>query len=266
MSWDDDGNELVVDGPTTFPVNRRDFLKLTSTGVLVLMSVDALAGQETARPQTGRQGYPTDFNAYLHIGADNKVTCFVGKVELGQGAMTSLPQLLAEDLDVALASVEIVCGDTDLCPWDMGTFGSLSIRAFGPVLRNAAAEARGVLLAMAAERLEAAGRVALGERRRGHRGGRRGEEGDVRPAHRRQAHRAHARVEAGGEAGEGLHHRRHIGAAPRRDREGDGQGEVRRRYRAGRRPARADSQAAGARGRAGRAPIRRRRRRCPASR
>ena len=46
-------------------------------------------------------------------------------------------------------------GDTDLCPWDMGTFGSLSIRAFGPVLRDAAAEARGVLLAMAAERLQA---------------------------------------------------------------------------------------------------------------
>ena len=155
MSWDDDGNELVVDGPAPFPVNRRDFLKLTSTGVLVLMSVDALAGQETARPQTGRQGYPTDFNAYLHVGADNKVTCFVGKVELGQGAMTSLPQLLAEDLDVALAKVEIVCGDTDLCPWDMGTFGSLSIRSFGPVLRDAAAEARGVLLAMAAERLQA---------------------------------------------------------------------------------------------------------------
>ena len=151
-------NSSWTDGPRyrrPFAINRRDFLKLTSTGVLVLMSVDALAGQETARPQTGRQGYPTDFNAYLHIGADNKVTCFVGKVELGQGAMTSLPQLLAEDLDVALASVEIVCGDTDLCPWDMGTFGSLSIRSFGPVLRDAAAEARGVLLAMAAERLQA---------------------------------------------------------------------------------------------------------------
>ena len=57
--------------------------------------------------------------------------------------MTSLPQLLAEELDVPLASVDIVMGDTDLCPWDMGTFGSLSIRQFGPVLRAAAAEARG---------------------------------------------------------------------------------------------------------------------------
>ena len=57
--------------------------------------------------------------------------------------MTSLPQLLAEELDVPLASVDIVMGDTDLCPWDMGTFGSLSIRQFGPVLRQAAADARG---------------------------------------------------------------------------------------------------------------------------
>jgi len=154
MSWDDDGDELVVDGPAAFPVSRRDFLKLTSTGVLVLMSVDALTGQETARPQTGRQGYPTDFNAYLHVGADNRVTCFVGKVELGQGIVASLAQLLAEDLDVPFASVSIVCGDTDLCPWDGGTFGSLSIRTFGPVLRNAATEARGVLLALASERLQ----------------------------------------------------------------------------------------------------------------
>ena len=154
MSWDDD-NELVVDGPTTFPVDRRDFLKLTSTGLVVLMAVDPVHGlQEAARPQAGRQGPPADVNAYLHIGADNRVTCFVGKVELGQGSMTSLAQLLAEELDVPLTSVDIVMGDTDVCPWDMGTFGSLSIRSFGPVLRNAGAEARAVLLLLASERLQ----------------------------------------------------------------------------------------------------------------
>jgi nicotinate dehydrogenase subunit B len=151
----DRDQELVVDGPTTFPVDRRDFVKLTATGLMVLFAIDpAGADQETARPQTGRQGYPTDVNAYLHVGADGKVTCFVGKVELGQSAMTSLPQLLADDLDVALSSVTIVMGDTDLCPWDMGTFGSLSIRQFGPVLRQAAADARAVLLQLASERLQ----------------------------------------------------------------------------------------------------------------
>jgi len=68
--------------------------------------------------------------------------------------MTSLAQLLAEELDVPLDSVEMVMGDTDLCPWDMGTFGSLSIRQFGPVLRAAAAEARAVLLQLGAEHLQ----------------------------------------------------------------------------------------------------------------
>ena len=92
----------------------------------------------------------------MHIGADGRVTCLVGKIEMGQGTMTSLPQLVAEELNVPLTSVDIVMGDTDVCPWDMGTFGSLSIRQFGPVLRAAAAEARAMLVAMAADRLQVA--------------------------------------------------------------------------------------------------------------
>ncbi len=135
-------------------VNRRDFLKLSS-GLFIFIAVDPLAGlQEPARlPQ--RQGYPTDFNAYLHIAPDGRVTCLVGKVELGQGSKTALAQILAEELDLPLDSVDMVMGDTDLCPWDMGTFGSLSIRQFGPVLRGAAAEARAVLMQLAAEHLQA---------------------------------------------------------------------------------------------------------------
>ncbi len=136
-------------------VDRRDFLKLTSTGLLVMFALEPLLGrQEPVRLPTGRQGYPTDLNAYLHIGADGRVTCLVGKIEMGQGAQTSLPQLAAEELDVPLSSVDIVMGDTEVCPWDMGTFGSLSIRQFGPILRAAAAEARAVLLRLAAERLQ----------------------------------------------------------------------------------------------------------------
>ena len=45
-------------------------------------------------------------------------------------------------------------GDTDLCPWDMGTFGSMSTRFFGPPLRQAASEARSILLALAVEHLK----------------------------------------------------------------------------------------------------------------
>lgn len=135
-------------------LSRRDFLvSVAGSGLLVLFRLDTLLAQEPAHLPT-RQGYPTDFNAYLRIGQDGRTTCFVGKVELGQGAMTSLAQLVAEELDVSFDSIDMVMGDTDLCPWDMGTFGSLTIRQFGPVLRGAAAEARAVLLQLAAERLQ----------------------------------------------------------------------------------------------------------------
>ena len=155
MTRPDDHLELPEGWGFVTTVDRRQFLKLTSTGLLIMLAVDPLMGkQEPVRLPTGRQGYPTDFNAYLHIGQDGRVTCFVGKVELGQGIITSLPQLVAEELDVPLTSVDIVMGDTDVCPWDMGTFGSLSIRQFGPVLRTAAAEARSVLIELAAERMQ----------------------------------------------------------------------------------------------------------------
>lgn len=156
MSWNDHAMEVPDGWGFATTVNRREFLKLTGSGLLVVFVVDHLAlAQEPVRLPQGRQGYPSDLNAYLHIGSDGRVTCLVGKIEMGQGAMTSLPQLVAEELDVPLASVDIVMGDTDICPWDMGTFGSLSIRQFGPILRAAAAEARAVLLQLAAERLGA---------------------------------------------------------------------------------------------------------------
>lgn len=131
---------------------RRELL--AGPGLWLLFRTEAEPIQEPSR-LPARQGYPTDFNAYLRVGADGRVTCFVGKVELGQGSKTALAQLLAEELEVSLDSVDMIMGDTDLCPWDMGTFGSLSVRQFGPVLRAAGAEARAVLLQLAAERLQA---------------------------------------------------------------------------------------------------------------
>ncbi len=153
MTRHDDHLELPDGWGVVTTMDRRSFLKLTSTGLLVALSIEPLLGREPAAPQPARQGYPTDLNAYVHIGQDGRVTCLVGKIEMGQGIMTSLPQLVADELDVPLTVVEIVMGDTDLCPWDMGTFGSLSIRQFGPILRTAAAEAKSVLVDLAAERL-----------------------------------------------------------------------------------------------------------------
>jgi CO/xanthine dehydrogenase Mo-binding subunit len=137
-------------------VRRRDFFKATGTSGLVLFFQGAILSAYKPPELSPRRpaGYPGDFNAYLHIGGDGRVGCFVGKVEMGQGNMTALAMMLAEELEVPLAQVDMLMGDTDLCPWDGGTGGSLSIWQFGPVLRGAAAEARVVLLEMASERLQ----------------------------------------------------------------------------------------------------------------
>ncbi|HUL54991.1 MAG TPA: molybdopterin cofactor-binding domain-containing protein, partial [Opitutaceae bacterium] len=109
--------------------SRRDFLKRLGGGVVVFVTFgDLLLGQESTHdvrtPRGPRPDQAADFNAYLRIGEDGRVTCFTGKIEMGQGPITSLPQMLAEDLEVPLDSIEIVMGDTDLCPFDMGTWGS----------------------------------------------------------------------------------------------------------------------------------------------
>ncbi len=140
-------------------MDRREFLKrlgMLGGGIIVYFTgFDRLARARTQRAGFLGTQIPTDFNAFLKIGTDNRVVLYTGKIEMGQGAMTSLPQLLAEELYVNYDAVDIVMGDTDLCPWDAGTFGSLSIRYFGIFLREAASEARGVLLELAAERLKA---------------------------------------------------------------------------------------------------------------
>ena len=132
-------------------INRRDFLKATgAVGLFVSFPLSAFQEPEKV-PQ--RPSYPKDFNAYLKIGPDGRVGCFVGKIEMGQGTMTALAVLAAEELDVPLERVDMLMGDTDLCPWDGGTWGSLSVWQFGPVLRGAAAEARAVLVHLASEQL-----------------------------------------------------------------------------------------------------------------
>ncbi|MGE5143975.1 MAG: molybdopterin cofactor-binding domain-containing protein, partial [Acidobacteriota bacterium] len=136
-------------------MDRREFVTLTSVGLLVMFGIKPTPDMVQAKwNPAGMQEATSDFNAFIHIGADGRVTVLVGKIAMVQGGMTSLPQLAAEELNVPLASVDVVLGDTDLCPFDRGTFGSLSVRSLGPVLRAAAAEARAVLTQMAAERLQ----------------------------------------------------------------------------------------------------------------
>lgn len=130
-------------------LSRRQFIGIATGGIAVLIGSAALS----AVGQERRFAYPTDVNAYLLIGDDGRVTVLTGKIEMGQGVITSLAQMAAEELGVDLAAIDMVMGDTDRCPWDMGTFGSLTTRMFGPALRAAAAEARAILVSLAAVRL-----------------------------------------------------------------------------------------------------------------
>jgi len=138
-------------------LSRRDFLKLGSTGLVVFFTVGPLeAFQQAPQPYTeAPPSTPTDFNAFLQIRPDGRVICMVGRVELGQGSQTAAAQLVAEELDFPFDSIDMVMGDTDVCPWDVGTFGSQSMRVMGAILRAATAEARAVLLQMAAEKFNA---------------------------------------------------------------------------------------------------------------
>ncbi len=92
---------------------------------------------------------------WLAINPDGTVTAFSGKVELGTGVRTALAQIVAEELEVPLASVRMVMGDTELTPDEGYTAGSMTIGSIGTAVRNAAALARRTLLEMAAKRLHA---------------------------------------------------------------------------------------------------------------
>jgi CO/xanthine dehydrogenase Mo-binding subunit len=92
-------------------------------------------------------------DSWLEIDSDGNVTVYAGKVELGTGLRTSLSQIVAEELDVAFERIMMIMGDTALTPNQGVTAGSKSIQVAGPVLRQAAAEARLVLLTRASEQL-----------------------------------------------------------------------------------------------------------------
>ncbi len=149
------GTDKIMDpffGQTEKPVmyDRRKFLKNLGGGIVVVFCIGDLA-----MPELYGQSSPTEdlnFNAYLRVKENGRVDCYTGKIEMGQGVITSLAMVLAEELGVSVYDIDMVMGDTELCPYDAGTWGSLTTRFADPPLRAAAAEAREVLLGLAAER------------------------------------------------------------------------------------------------------------------
>jgi len=131
------------------PLDRREFLKGLGAGLLVVLTPGAAWAQESGRGFRGHE-LPKDISAWIAIDADGRVRVFTGKVEVGQNIRTSLAQQVAEELRVPFDSIAMVMGDTDLVPWDMGTFGSRTTPTMGPQLRTMAAAARQMLIEKAA--------------------------------------------------------------------------------------------------------------------
>src|SRR6516225_5821725 len=135
-----------------FELARRDFFKILGSGIAVFaLARNASALQETAPgPRMPPPQLPKEIDSWLHVGDDGTVTAFTGKVEVGQNARTSLTQSVADELRVPFSSVRMVMGDTELTPFDMGTFGSRTTPTMVPQLRRVAAAARDLLVEVAA--------------------------------------------------------------------------------------------------------------------
>jgi isoquinoline 1-oxidoreductase len=133
-------------------LDRRDFMRLLGAGLFICVAGASASSQESGGRSFGGHPLPKDISSWLHIAADNRIQVFTGKVEVGQNIRTSLAQQVAEELRVPLDSITMVMGDTDLTPYDMGTFGSLSTPTMGPQLRTMAVAARQMLIETAAER------------------------------------------------------------------------------------------------------------------
>jgi len=148
--------ELFADPTYNFGFDRRQFLKAFSGGIALIVPASNLIARTLQQDQgeSGRgfnERVPNEISAWIQIDEKGTVSVFTGKVEIGQNIRTSLTQAVAEELHVPLTTVRLVMADTDLTPFDMGTFGSLTTPRMAPQLRKAAAAARETLIALAAE-------------------------------------------------------------------------------------------------------------------
>jgi nicotinate dehydrogenase subunit B len=141
------------------PFSRRDFLKGSGALVVAFSLPLSLSRAARAAGTAGAEIGPASIDdqlidSWIVVKPDGRVTIHTGKVELGTGLKTAQMQIAADELDVALSSIDYVQSDTWLTPDQGTTAGSQSVKTqWAEGLRHAAAEARAVLLRLASERL-----------------------------------------------------------------------------------------------------------------
>mgnify|MGYP000368439117 CR=1 FL=1 len=133
-------------------ISRRALL--AAGGGLALAFGLSGAGQavESTGTLPGSLAANPELDAWLRIDATGAVTLLTGKVELGQGVLTALTQILADALDVAPEVIQVVSGDTDLSPNEGPTAGSFSMPYAGSAVRQVGWEVRSLLMDLAAKR------------------------------------------------------------------------------------------------------------------
>src|SRR3990170_4526191 len=134
--------------------SRRSVLK--GAGALVVsigtpVGIDTVLGINAAFAQGARPPLtPDQLSSYIAVNADGSVSAFFGKMDMGQGLFVAIGQMVAEELDVPFKAVKVIMGDTGTSVNQGGASGSTGIQFGGKQMRMAAAEARRVLLEMAA--------------------------------------------------------------------------------------------------------------------
>ncbi len=136
--------------------SRRDFLK--SAGVMLIGFTAAVKAPKLSAQSAATSPIvdPTQVDSWVAIGADESITCYTGKVELGQGMRTVQYQLIAEELFVSMSKINLIMGITGVTPDQGSTSGSQStLTELGTAgLRTALDTARDALLLLAAEQLD----------------------------------------------------------------------------------------------------------------
>jgi CO/xanthine dehydrogenase Mo-binding subunit len=135
-------------------LSRRDALKASGALIVAfaLPNLEALAAESVLR--SGKPPlHPEQLDSWIAVAPDGSVTAFFGKMDMGQGVDVAIAQMVAEELDVAVDRVEVVMGDTATTLNQGGASGSTGVQRGGTTLRNAAAEARRVLVERAGRHL-----------------------------------------------------------------------------------------------------------------
>ncbi len=133
--------------------NRRDFIKGAGALAVGFDILDPALAQAPAPDLPGDLKLAPKVSSWLRVEAGGKVRLLVGKVEIGQGILTAVSQICAEELDIDLSRLVITSGDTRLVPDEGVTAGSFSMPNCGSAVRAVSADARQILLGLAARKL-----------------------------------------------------------------------------------------------------------------